>query len=536
MNYLGSAERRKQLVTMKKCPDCTRVHDGKCKIKFKCRICLVGTHLDYLCPGPGTPNAQKGLAKGVGVSESFRYVIKGQDRTYSEKEALNSEELKRVMSYFIGNKEADISLLPTVIIPMISTVKDKQYRIRTLLDSGSMTNWISKEVLKMLKHTTKGHDMLELNTMTGKVQKRFQLVEVYYVHDQVVNNVTCYVHEEFTKYVTVKGLPEYIKHNSNITQEELEKIVDPATQNVDHKDISLGIGMILCSSVVNKISLNDTVIKLKDLNLKLEPTIFGTTVSGEVPQALRGSTNTFCAYNIVPRLVEKVKEPLFRTEDIEEEQLKKNLHFLDCQESLGISSEEMHDNDKKAWEHFISTARRIDGKEFEVRMPFNDKVSMLKSNIKKAAGRTRSEQEMMLRTPLYMQAMCKAHQTFVDKDSVEVVDTTTTPEGPVYYMPFRGIMKLDSKTTECRICMDASSKQSASDVSLNQALYQGPNMVLNLALLLIKFMQGKFGVVADLEKAFLRILIAPQDRDVLRYFWFSNPHDKYSPLIIMRFK
>ena len=80
-----------------------------------------------------------------------------------------------------------------------------------------------------------------------------------------------------------------------------------------------------------------------------------------------------------------------------------------------------------------------------------------------------------------------------------MVNTTTTPEGLVYYMPFRGIMKLDSKTTECRICMDASSKQSASDVSLNQALYQGPNMVLNLALLLIKFMQGKYGVLADQE-------------------------------------
>ena len=456
--------------------------------------------------------------------------------TYLGKKALDNDELKKVMSYFIGQKEADISLLPTVVIPMISVIQDRQYRIRTLLDSGSMTNWITRGVLKKLKYTTKGHDLLEVNTMTGKVQKRFQLVEVYYIYNKVVNGVTCYVHEEFTKYVTIKGLPDYIKKNSNISQEQLAKIVDPATHNVDHKDISLGIGMILCNSVVNKISSSDTVIKLKDLNLRLEPTIFGTTVSGEVPQSLRGSTNTFCAYNIVPRLVEKVKEPLFRTENIEDEQLKKNLHFLDCQESLGISSEEIHDNDKKAWEHFISTARRIKGKEFEVRMPFNNKIDMLKSNIRKAAGRTRSEQEEMLRTPLYMQAMCKAHQSFIDKDSVEVVDTTKTPEGPIYYMPFRGIMKLDSKTTECRICMDASSKQSASDVSLNQALYQGPNMVLNLAILLIKFMQGKYGVIADLEKAFLRILIAPQDRDVLRYFWFSNPCDKYSPLIIMRFK
>ena len=124
------------------------------------------------------------------MSNNLRYIIKGQDLTYLGKEAVDNEELKKMMSYFIGQKEADISLLPTVVIPMI-TVNGKQYRIRTLLDSGSMTNWITKGVLKMIKYTTKGHDLLELNTMTGKVQKRFQLVEVYYAYNQVVNNVTC---------------------------------------------------------------------------------------------------------------------------------------------------------------------------------------------------------------------------------------------------------------------------------------------------------------------------------------------------------
>ena len=471
-----------------------------------------------------------------GEKNNVRYIVQGQDLTYLQNEAVNNEEIKNVMSYFIGKKEADISLLPTVIIPLVSSIKGKQYRVRSLLDSGSMTNWITKGLLKMLRYTVKGNNLLELNTMTGTVQKRFQLVEVYYRYENTEYNVTCYVHEDFTKYATVKGLPEYIQKNSNITQEQMNKIIDPASKNVDHGNISLGVGMILGTSMINRISLDEKVIKLKGLNLKLEPTIFGTTVSGEVPQLLRSNFNTFCAYNTIPRLVEKAREPLFRTEDAEEEQRKEDLHFLNCQESLGINSEEIHDDDKKAWEHFISTARRVDGKEFEVRMPFNDKIDLLKSNIRKAAGRTRSEQEEMLRTPLYMQAMCKAHQTFIDKESVEVVDVTVTPEGPVYYMPFRGIMKLDSKTTECRIVMDASSKQSASDVSLNQALYQGPNMVLNLASLLIKFMQGKYGIVADLEKAFLRILIAPQDRDVLRYFWYSDPHDKDSPLVIMRFK
>ena len=57
--YLGSADRRKRLVSIKKCPDCTRDHQGGCTIPFKCRICLVGKHFDYLCPGPETPSVQK---------------------------------------------------------------------------------------------------------------------------------------------------------------------------------------------------------------------------------------------------------------------------------------------------------------------------------------------------------------------------------------------------------------------------------------------------------------------------------------------
>ena len=84
--------------------------------------------------------------------------------------------------------------------------------------------------------------------------------------------------------------------------------------------------------------------------------------------------------------------------------------------------------------------------------------------------------------------------------------------------------------------MDGSSKQTASDISLNQALYQGPNLVLDLAMILLRFMLGYYGVVADIEKAFLRILIAECDRDALRFFWPQDPFDPQSPLITYRFK
>ena len=467
------------------------------------------------------------------MNKQCNYTFKGSDIIQLKKITPCTTDFGKVLSCFIGNKDAEVSLTPTIVVPLQNKT-DGQYKVRTLLDSGSMTNWLASELLEVLNYTHKGHTTLEVYTMTGKMSKKFQLVEVYYNYGGTSYNIICYVNDTFTQHITVKGLPKYIEDNSSISPSTLQYLSDPATIDVDHKAISKGTGMILCTAAINELRRNK-VIHLRGLGIILEPTIFGTAISGRVPEALKASVNTVCAFNIVPKVVSKLKDPLFTIDTEEEEELKKNLQFLGNQESLGICDKEIHGDDKIAWEHFVGTTRRVDDV-FEVRMPFNERVLQLKSNIKKAAGRTRSEQLAMNESPAYMKAMCKAHQSFIDRDSVEVVDVNIPPTGPVYYMPFRGIMKVASKTTDCRICMDASSKPSASDVSLNQCLYQGPNMVLNLALLLLKFMKGKYGAIADLEKAFLRIVIALQDRDVLRYFWFSDPSDVFSPLIVMRFK
>ena len=57
-NYLGSNNRRRRLVDVQRCPDCTRKHKGSCEILYKCRICNGGLHYDYLCPTT-QPSIQK---------------------------------------------------------------------------------------------------------------------------------------------------------------------------------------------------------------------------------------------------------------------------------------------------------------------------------------------------------------------------------------------------------------------------------------------------------------------------------------------
>ena len=109
----------------------------------------------------------------------------------------------------------------------------------------------------------------------------------------------------------------------------------------------------------------------------------------------------------MPRIIDSKQEPRFT--ECEENELNQDLQFLSDQEHLGICTEEIHENDKIAWEYFINTTKRV-GEEFIVRMPYNDKIDMLKTNEFKSAARARCEQ-MMIKSPAYMTAMCKAHNT-----------------------------------------------------------------------------------------------------------------------------
>ena len=73
-------------------------------------------------------------------------------------------------------------------------------------------------------------------------------------------------------------------------------------------------------------------------------------------------------------------------------------------------------------------------------------------------------------------------------------------------------------TTTSRIVFDASA-QEGDGVSLNDCVLPGPALQPNLASVLIRFPTNRIGLIADIEKMFLQVKLAPEDRDVHRYLW-----------------
>ncbi|XP_060525268.1 uncharacterized protein LOC132701403 [Cylas formicarius] len=99
----------------------------------------------------------------------------------------------------------------------------------------------------------------------------------------------------------------------------------------------------------------------------------------------------------------------------------------------------------------------------------------------------------------------------------EVYDTNPTE---AHYLPHRPVIK-ESSTTKIRPVFHASAKEKQKP-SLNQCLEKGLNLIEELPNILLRFRANKIGVISDIKKAFLQIIMNEADRNYLRFLWVDQ--------------
>ncbi|KAH9402088.1 hypothetical protein TYRP_016662 [Tyrophagus putrescentiae] len=146
-----------------------------------------------------------------------------------------------------------------------------------------------------------------------------------------------------------------------------------------------------------------------------------------------------------------------------------------------------------------------------------EKQSWKSSNLKQATDRFHRLVKSLIskgRAEQYAAAMAETIANFAEP----------APNPPtsskVYHLPHHCVVRLDKETTQLRVVFDGSAAETGYQ-SLNDCLFKGVNNWSSLDLLL-SFRLGASAVVADIEKAFLQIKVAEQDRDALRFWWFDE--------------
>ena len=198
---------------------------------------------------------------------------------------------------------------------------------------------------------------------------------------------------------------------------------------------------------------------------------------------------------------------------------------------VGITeSEENHsacDNDKVS-ENFKQNVKFEDGR-YVVSLPWKPGMrEQLQDNVSIAHKRAGSLSKKLGRDPSLAR---RYDEALAELESLNIIheippNEISTSNEPVFYLPHRPVIREVSTSTKVRPVFDASVKDS-NGLSLNDCMETGPNLIPNLPAVLLRFRRWKFGMSADITKAFLQIKVAGVDKNVHRFIWDVNGQRRF---------
>ena len=190
-------------------------------------------------------------------------------------------------------------------------------------------------------------------------------------------------------------------------------------------------------------------------------------------------------------------------------------------ETIGIIPPEKTKNDDGVIEHFNNTVIQENGR-YQVAWPWRNEDFSLPENNELSYGRLKSLHKRIVEVP---DMLCKYDNIIKDqheKRIIKIVDERSKEEERKHYIPHHAVFTPAKDNTKVRIVYDASAKTKKTNLSLNECLYRGPVILEDLCRLLLRFRMKRIGIIADVEKAFLKISLQPKERDVARFLWLKN--------------
>ncbi|UYV79711.1 hypothetical protein LAZ67_18000374 [Cordylochernes scorpioides] len=177
------------------------------------------------------------------------------------------------------------------------------------------------------------------------------------------------------------------------------------------------------------------------------------------------------------------------------------------------------ETDQAIMDKFRTETKRLESGRYEVHLPWIEPAQKLKENKSHAEKRLRKMTEDLKKRGFYHHYN-KIFEEWEENGIIERIqsDQDDTLE---YFLPHRAVVKSGSSTTPVRPVFDASCKTKGG-WSLNDCLAKGPNLLELIPDIMLRFRLNKIGVVADIEKAFLQISVAKEDRQFLRFLWWED--------------
>ncbi|XP_071052597.1 uncharacterized protein [Onthophagus taurus] len=381
-----------------------------------------------------------------------------------------------------------MSSLLTVVLPVAEVeIEDcfgAFHRVRALIDSGSMINFITEELQNRLKIARTKHSIAieGLNQMNSTCKKGSVICAI-----KPCNSMQSTI--KFSAVVTSK-----ICSKQPRVPIELSRYPHLRNLNITKSQLLPGsIDLLLGSELVPYILTGNRQIGKMDEPAALE-SVFGWLVMGKLTDFPPSTSNTSL-----------MTEPSL---DICMQK------FWEVDQVKGIIAGSPEDN--QCEDRFKSTYQRTETGRFMVMLPFRTTDLELGESYSQALHRFLSLEKRLIKASDIFEKYKQFMEDYLSTGHMSPVPKTDYSNTTAYYIPHHYVVNPNS--SKLRVVFDASAKTS-SGKSLNDILLTGPKLQRDLVSILINFRCFPIVFICDIKQMYRQILIVPHQRDFQRIIW-----------------
>ncbi|UYV72978.1 hypothetical protein LAZ67_10001373 [Cordylochernes scorpioides] len=477
---MGMDQKNEKIKSYKRCFKCLLPghRSRQCKRKVRCDFCKRDGHYAIMC-------------RGVHHAETE---IKSPQRPQNSTPTPGSSDVATVneMSNCVSNKACIETLLVKVWGPKGSKV------VRAVIDSGSSQSYILEHIVKDLGVPIMGEEELDHEIFGGiRYTDRHR---IYCLTLSSIENDRCISCPASATNQIARCIrkPTFGSWARELASKKIQLSAFKAESDV--VELLLGADINPKIATANMIRLSDDLIARE--------TLLGWVVQGKT-EGKFPDKNPNQVHNSM--LISSLMTQEIKVSD------------LWSLENIGVmddgQAESKKETDQAVMDKFRTETKRLESGRYEVHLPWIEPAKKLKENKIHAEKRLRKMTEDLKKRGFYHHY----NKIFEECEENGIIERIQSDQDDTlkYFLPHRAVVKSGSSTTPVRPVFDASCKTKGG-WSLNDCLAKGPNLLELIPDIMLRFRLNKIGVVADIEKAFLQISVAKEDRQFLRFLWWED--------------
>ena len=491
----------------------------------RCFLCLAKGHLSRQCRSRARCSECNGKHHRTICGESADLNLKGldlkdappdasRDSRTSTSAKLDPEAIPfrhPSTSLLVGARGA--VLLQTASVPVYNPDEPgHSMEVRAILDTGSQQSYASQRIKDALALRCRRKQTLSVTTFSSSDQtaRGCDVVRVgLMTRDGRGQELELFVVPFICHPLTAQPI--------DLCASKYKHLADLDLADTSHDGASMEVDLLLGSDCYWTFVTGE--IRRGDAGPVAIHTRLGWVLSGVTPVSRKPRTS----HSFLTTHVLQIDASPHCSESLDEV-----LHSFWNLESLGIE-----DPGNTVLEEFAQTIHFNKGR-YEVALPWKDSHPPLPDNFDLSSKRLQGLLRRLRQDPDIMREYDSIIKSQQQQGIVEEVDQASSGvSGRVHYLPHHAVVRKDKETTKVRIVYDASAKTTG--CSLNECLHKGPKFNQKILDLLLRFRTYRIAVTADIEKAFLMISVAKEDRDVLRFLWVTDVTSDSPQVQVLRF-